>query len=261
VRHFFTSYISFKFALVAALALNACTATRQVLRSDIRLHGDGKQTQDGLSIEAAVKDIQSMGKDARLSKKVDAVRRTDAGPVEMQLGWILLNPPAFQVKVTNTTGHVVKMTGAVFKLIDQAGNLYDATTKDRMAAQQADAISTLEGQGITLTPASKSQLNAAVRNLKLLDSNTEFLPDMSETFFLSFDIGVEPTEQAVNQWLSQQAALRLKIYEVPTQTDPAGAITKRVAFEFPVDVKTVRETYEDSMIGGSKLVSSESVSK
>jgi hypothetical protein len=28
-----------------------------------------------------------------------------------------------------------------------------------------------------------------------------------------------------------------------------------------VDVKTVRETYEDSMIGGSKLVSSESVSK
>ncbi len=64
----------------------------------------------------------------------------------------------------------------------------------------------------------------------------------------------------MNQWLSQQTALRLKIYEVPTQTDQAGAVTRRVAFEFPVDVKTVRETWEDSL-SGSKLVSSEAVAK
>jgi hypothetical protein len=247
--------------LLAVWAMTACTSTRQVLRSDIRLRGDAKQTRDGLTMEAAVTDIQSMQKDPRLSKTVTAVKRSDSGSVETQVGWVLLNPPAFQVKVTNNTGHVVKMTGAVFKLIDAAGNLYDATSKDKMAAQQADAIAGLEAQGVVLPAASKSQLNAAMRSIKLLDGNTELLPDMTETFFISFDLPVEPTADAVNKWLSEQTALRLKIYEVPTQTNEAGAITKRVAFEYPVDVQTVRETYEVSLVGGSKLVSSEPVTK
>jgi hypothetical protein len=81
--------------------------------------------------------------------------------------YMLLAPPVFAVTVTNNTGHVVRMKGAVIKLIDSANNLYDPLPKDMALAKldEADAVSARKG--IALTQESANLVRAGVRQRNL----------------------------------------------------------------------------------------------
>lgn len=251
------SRTTIKLSVVAIFALlSACAGSRELLRNEMKLKGDANVTKEGLTVIARVLDEGAMAKEPRLVKTVDVARQ---GHV-MQVPWMLLTPPVFEVKITNKTGHVVKMTGAVFKLVDAAGNLYDALPKDKAIAHEMDAADAVARQGIVVPESSKHQIAQGIKQLKVLDENTQLLPDLSDTFFLSFELPIEPTGEALSTWLATQTSLQLKIYEVPTQTNDAGAVTKRVAFEFPLVVTTYRDTYEVGLMG-SKLLSSQEVAK
>lgn len=248
-------------ALVVTFTLSGCTSIRRVTRSQVSLAGTKAQTKEGITISATVTDLVSVQKDPRLFKTVPAVQRTSEGAVERNIGWILLNPPVLELRVTNETGHVIRFNGAVIAMIDGAGNRYESTTKDRLAAEQRSAIALLARQGTVVTPAGQAELERAARGLKLLDDNVQLLPSRADTYFLSFDLPVEPTLEAVNAWLAEQSSLQLAIYEVPVETNEAGTVTKRTAFEFPLVVKTFRDTYEDKLFQGSRLLSSVEIKK
>jgi hypothetical protein len=240
----------------AVLAAVGCSSNRQVLRSEMKLQGDPSQTQDGFTLTAKVVALAVMTKDPRLTKAVEVISQGS----KKEVPWTLVNPPVFEVHASNRTGHVIKLTGAIFKLIDGAGNLYEPLTKSKLQAETEDAIIQAKKGGMAITQDGIAQLNSGMRALKFMDENTQLLPDIAETFFLAFELPIAQTQEGLNAWLAQQAALRLKIYEVPTRTNEAGVITKRVAFEFPVEVKTFRDTYAVGMME-TKLVSSEEVKK
>lgn len=237
------------------LALVGCTSTKSIMRSEMQLTGSPSQAKDGLTMTAKVLDLQAMAKDTRLTKALPI-----AGS-DKEVPWTLLNPPTFEVRVLNQTGHAIRMRGAIFKLVDAAGNLYDAMPKDKAVANLMDSFSiAATKQGVSVTPAGQAMARSALQQVKFLDENSQLLPDIADTYLLAFDLPFEPSYEGMNGWLAGQAALQLKIYEVPTKTDEAGNITKRVAFEFPLTVKTFKDTYEIGLMD-NKLVSSVEVKK
>lgn len=239
---------------LAGMALTACAANRPVIRNEMALKGQPSLTLDGLTISAKLLDLAGIRKDPRLSKTV-VVKA--AGLLPTNVSWTLVDPPAFELRVLNRTGHVVRLHDAVIKLMDNAGNLYDPLSPATARAELDDAFAAARGRGWEITPDGAAQLGTALSQVKFLSENAQLLPDIAETFIVAFSGPHDHTEEGLNNWLALQSALRLKIFEVPTGTNEAGVVTKRVAFEFPFVVRTFRDTREVGPDGKEKLVSVE----
>jgi hypothetical protein len=96
--------------------------------------------------------------------------------------------------------------------------------------------------------------------LKLLEQNTELLPDFTETYPLAFQLPFEAGYVEMNKWLSGQTTLTLKIFEVAAETDQAGNVTKRVQFDFPISIDSFNDVYEVKL-SGTHLLRSEPIAK
>lgn len=219
--------------------------------------------QDGLVVQARVLGIKEATEEPRLSKKVafNAIDRQSGRTAPGEVGWLIATPPVFQVKVTNNTGHVVRFSGSIIKLVDAAGNMYDPATKDLLLATNNESISAWarersQRSGATIAfpdqqmDGSTATVKAAIAGLKLLDANTELLPGMTETYFVAFQIPIEASvPSSYDDWLNKQTTLVLKMYEVTAETDAAGTPTKKVQFDFPVIVKNFNDsvTYTDGV--------------
>ncbi len=258
-----SAHSHFRWSLLSALLLTACAGSQQVIRNEMKLQGESSVTLDGLAVSAKLLDGIAIKSDSRFSRKVSV---TGTGLIQSAslLGSTpfvtIIDPPAFELRVRNNTGHVVRLQGTVIKLIDGAGNLYDAL--DRTSARDAldDTLSTARAQGYEVSNASSQELRGALSHVKFLTENGQLLPDVAETFIVAFAISNVHTEKELNEWLALQTSLRLKVYDVPTRTNEAGTVTKRVSFEFPVEVKTFRETYQTGP-DGRKLTGTEEVAK
>lgn len=249
-----------RLSLVAFLGAG-CSLTRVLTRNAVELRSGDSLTQDGLHVKVRALDFKALSTDSRLSKTVTLVD-PDTN-VKSDVNWVLIPPPVFELRITNNTGHIARMKGIVIKLVDSASNIYDKIDRDHLQSNLDDEFAASARKGMAIDGAAQSQLKAATRQIKMLDENTELLPDMTDTYYVTIDLPVEKTREGIEAWLAQQAVLTLKVFEVPSAVDAAGNVTKRVAFEFPLAVKTYADTYEVGLLGlgSSTLVSSVLVAK
>jgi hypothetical protein len=252
------------FSLVALIALVGCAGPREVIRNEIKLSGDSSLTLDGLTVSVRLLDVDAIKADPRLSRKLTYTPVGSSGALALLAGtqgfMTLVNPPAFELKVRNQTGHVVRLQGTVIKLIDGSGSLYEALDRGTAEADLDSGLAAARSKGYEVSPSDSQELRSALSKVKFLTENGQLLPDISETFIVAFSLPFGQTEKEMNEWFAKQASFRLKVFDLPTRTNEAGAVTKRVSFEFPVTVKTFRETYADGS-QGRKLVASEAVEK
>ena len=231
---------------------SACTSIQKVTRNEMSLAGESKQDQGGFIMDAKAFDQAAILKNSSLSKKVAVQVRGN----ERQVPMMLLTPPVFRIKVTNNTGHVAKLKGITVKLVDGASNTYDPFTKDQLDDNLSDMAEAEAANGVIFPDSSLRKVRGSVKRLKFLDQNAEILPDFTETFYVSFNLGLEEqTTDALNRWLAEQSTLKLMIYGLPVEADQAGNITKRVNFDYPLAVTTYEDTYKVGMGGAQKLSS------
>jgi hypothetical protein len=236
------------------LLLTACAPARPSLRNELTLQGDATQTQDGLTITARLMDVSAVTKDPRLSRNV---RVMVGGLLPKEMPWMIVDPPVFELRILNRTGHVVNLHDTVIKLMDNAGNAFDPVNLAMASAALENDVAAARTKGYEISAQGMADLRASVNQIKFLNENARLIPDVSETFIVAFATTHERTLAGLNDWLARQTTLRLKIFEVPTRTNEAGAVTKRVAFEYPFSIRTYSESRVTDAEGNEKLVSVE----
>jgi len=244
------------FLAVMASSVLSCTSITTLTRSEVALKGEPSQTQDGLTLDVRVLMTDAEAKHSRAFTEVKILSK--AGSEREAAQWPPLRTPIFEVRVRNSTGHVVKMTGAVVRLLDGAGNVYEPVAKEDLADDLKAGIAAHERETDGLQVS--GELQAALKAVKLLDDNAQFLPDIADTYFVSFQLPAGQSHSAIPRWITTQSVLWLKIHDVPIAVAESAAVVKRAAFEFPVEVKSFRETYEVAL-GGTKLLSRTEIEK
>ena len=134
-------------------------------------------TKSGLTVEVEAIDEGNREDYPRLQGEIDWTNPNFNPPKEGTETLCVFGemPIAFLLKIANKTGHVIKFTGAVVKLIDAAGNIYDPMTKEDLEANWMAMEGKKLGAGSKIT--SVNRMLAVVKKLKMLDANTEILPD------------------------------------------------------------------------------------
>ncbi len=140
-----------------------------------------------------------------------------------------------KISISNNTGHILRLDGAVMAMFDPADNENQSLDKDQIASLLA-----LENPC-----AISSDLTTGLKLVKLIDRNTRILPSRTTEGYLMFT----PASQSMpGMW-------RLSLYEFPVAYDAAGRVTKTVQFDFNTQAKRCIETYRrDSPISPPVLV-------
>jgi hypothetical protein len=146
---------------------------------------------------------------------------------------ILVSLPVFEVQVTNTSGQAVSFQKVAIRLVDDAGNSYQAQLKQDIVDFTGAQLDSMQSRGWAVDRA--AALGAA-RNMKLLDKNYESLPGIVEKRILSFDIGNATNDNAYREMFKNTKYIRAMIYNVPVKFDQAGNVTKVAKFDFLFDV-------------------------
>lgn len=146
---------------------------------------------------------------------------------------IMISLPAFEVQVTNTSGHAASFQKTSVRLIDDVGNSYQAQLKQDIIELVDQQLNSVQSRGWAIER-SVAQSNA--RSLKLFDKNYESIPGIVEKRILAFDINNAANENAYRQILHNSKYLRVIMHNVPVKFDQAGNITKVSKFEYIFDV-------------------------
>lgn len=147
-----------------------------------------------------------------------------------------------KINITNKTGHVVRLNTAVISAFDPANNSFPMLTKEEISAKLFSSL----GLCNTNTGA---QLVNQLNMVKLLDKNTELLPDRTETKYLIY----QP------QSLQLPGVWKLTLYDVPVETSPAGQVTKTVNFSLESVCKQFKDTYKQEPFKKPVLTGTEEV--
>lgn len=254
------SWWSTAVAMIVGGALIACApAKRSLIRNELVLLEKAPIVKEGVTVSAKVYGNKELAESPRYRTRVDIYVKNYKGvPVARTANWTLCNAPCFELAIANTTGHVLRMTGTVIKLLDAAGNSYDAQTKEMAAAGMEESIDTfVADESLSMDQRSIAKLVRASGKLKRLGPNAQILPNFTETFVVDFQIpGLEPTLKAWDAWLAENTTMKLVIFDVPAETDEAGNATKKVHFEIPIEIRSFQEVWQ-----GRKLLSSTPVTK
>lgn len=212
--------------------------------------------QDGLSMELTPITLKQM------KDNDDLVVRSNDGVNNFT--WGIAAGPAFKVKVTNKNDQIIRLTGAVIKLADAGGNLYDVIGKDELKQRQtrlvnetAQAAANREGVHIAAADPTAEKtarliqsIHAKIDSIKLLEPKAEILPGFSGTYYLIFDLPqVSQTSQDANaDWIQTHQPFKVMVFDVVTKLDQAGNVARKTKFEFPVSGSTYTETYQDGKL-------------
>jgi len=146
-----------------------------------------------------------------------------------------------KVSLENSTDHVIRLDHAVVKLIDPASNTHELLSKD-------DVVALLRASRSCRTTATAAD---QLQVVKFFQRQTEILPGSSYSAWLAFN--PRQTSLIPGTW-------KTSLYEVPIETDQAGAVTKTTRFELPTRIIKYRETYKSGgMFGSDKLISRDEV--
>lgn len=146
---------------------------------------------------------------------------------------LLVSLPVFEVQVSNTSQHAVSFQKVAIRLVDDAGNSYQALLKQDVLDSVDRQIDSLARRGWTVD---RSAAVVKAKSLKLIDKNYESLPSLTEKRILAFDFGDVTNRKSYYQLLKNSKYVRIMLYNVPVKFDPAGNVTKVAKFEYLYDV-------------------------
>lgn len=146
---------------------------------------------------------------------------------------ILVSLPVFEVQVTNTSGQSVSFQKVSIRLVDDAGNSYEAQLKQDIVDFVGNQLDSMQSRGWAMN---RTAALGAAKSLKLLDRNYESLPGIVEKRMLAFDIGNATNENAYREMFKNTNYLRAIFYNVPVKFDQAGNVIKVAKFEYLFDV-------------------------
>ncbi len=202
------------------------------------VHDQAELTQDGMTIAIAPITETSQKRFPQVYKTFDVMVESQdtMGKVVQVPGRVagaVVPLPAFQVRIANNTGHVVRFTTAVIRLQDNTGKSYPTfASKDELLSWVDAGVAETGG-----SPQLAEQIHGAVNNLQLLGRNIELLKGDEWSGYLAFNLDT-PTAGKLRAFMNATERLTLRIAEVPTETDDAGAVTKTTEFTFNLDKTT-----------------------
>jgi hypothetical protein len=144
--------------------------------------------------------------------------------------------PAFQVRIVNRTGHVVRLDDAVFRLDAPAsGERYHALES---TSEVIDWARGFYGTTLVKNPMLAAQLGAEISRLPLLNHDAVLLDGDDSTYLLAFQLPMgSPAE--LEEFLRTRSELVLRLAEVPVAFDQAGAVTTASDLRFSMDAQRV----------------------
>lgn len=147
--------------------------------------------------------------------------------------WSLVAMPAFEIQITNAGKNPISFNKASFRLLDDAGNSYQAVLKQDIIDSLNQRVNVINNNGWRVDA---SSANNSARALKLFDKNYESLPGIVEKRILAFDINNSNSEKNYRDMLMNAKYLRIVMFGIPVQHDDAGNIVKTAKFEYIFDV-------------------------
>lgn len=243
-------------ALAAAL-LAACSST-QVFRAEsptatLRTHaqegqptGSFEQTHDGLRIEIRPVVPDTVNEHPALRPSFSFAQATQnafTGQTETTTmnRRVALVPYGltFAIKITNTTGHVLRFSNSIVRLSDQRGRTFSmmGATSELLAWNQP----TFAAQ-VATSPAQQAQLSTSVASIMLFSRSVELLDRDEWSGFLVFS-GVTNNGEYPN-FMGSIERLTLRIAEVPIAMNEAGAVARTTEFSFVFDKSSYAQPIE-----------------
>jgi hypothetical protein len=134
-----------------------------------------------------------------------------------------------KISITNNTGHVVRLNSAVISAFDPADNQYQMLSKDEILSYLYQQFP---------CPPSQSGLANQVRLYRLIDRNTELLPNRTTTGYLVY----KPAD------VTMPGVWKLAIYDLPVETNAAGTVVKTLNFELKSVAKMYKDTYTQEFL-------------
>jgi hypothetical protein len=210
-----------------------------------------KETQDGITIKVKAIHPDNIDKYATLrakasywyyktynGKRVDYDRDGYADTVTKKLNFSLTGYPAFEVKITNSTDHVLKFSNSVLAVEDDKGNTYDALSKSDLPDYLSESINAHLGdiEKFHLEKGENKKLSAKMRKIRLVDNNLKVLPGKTVKAYAVFNYGNYTVDDS-KTFIMDSTKFSFGLYELPSKVDKAGKATKTTNFNFVYDIK------------------------
>jgi len=212
-------------------------ATLQV--PTLNVHGEAEQTKDGMTVSVLPIGPENAKRFPQIHKIVTftAMQRNVLSgkeePVKREGSSVIIPTPAFQVRIINKTGHVVRFSTVVFRLQDNTGKTYPLyASTNELIAWLENAWSTAVGPEAAKEV--MKQLSVAIGSLQFLTRSVELLNGDEWSGYLAFNMGVNGEEDYYN-FMNGIQRLKLRLAEVPTGTSAAGQVSKTAEFAFMLD--------------------------
>jgi len=225
--------------LVSVLLLSACESNPprpvvQEVKYDLRVNDSSKGEifldDVGISLKPIMFEKANVSENLFVAYNFWNPKNPNQKGVEKT---ILVSLPAFEIQVTNTTGQAVSFQKVAMRLVDDAGNGYQAQLKQDVVDFVGTELDSLQSRGWAFD---RNSVLGKVKSLKLLDKNYESLPGITEKRILAFDVGNADNLKAYRAMFKNTKYVRVMIYNVPVKFDQAGNVTKVAKFDYLFDV-------------------------
>lgn len=235
------------------------TKTVSTISMALNAEESSKETQDGITIKVKAIHPDNIEQYAALMSKINYwyYKTNSQGQrlvnsknqyitKQRNMAFNLVAYPAYEVKITNSTDHVLRLSKAVIAVEDDKGNSYDALSKSDMndyLTQNVRAHFHYK-EKYHLIDGETANLQAQMRNLRILDNNLKVLPGKTVKAYVALNYGKYTTAEA-REFIMNSQKLSLGLYELPSKVNEAGEATKTTNFNFvyDIDVKDRTETY------------------
>jgi len=249
--------------ILISLSMTACLPKRvpiektkvvTVVKMDLNKKDSTSLTQDGITIKAKAIHPDNISQYAGLTTKLDYWwYRTDAYGKRIKykngkystrkdsIDFNLIAYPAFEVKITNSTKHVLRFSKAVISVEDDKGNVYDALVKRDLNDYIYQSMESQLKEDYKLFKKSQTNLTTKMKSIRLLDNNLKVLPGKTVKAYVAANYGKYSSQDA-KKFLTGEERITLGLYEVPSKVNDAGDAVKTTNFNFVFDVNVKEET-------------------
>lgn len=208
----------------------------------LRVNGDAEVTSEGLSVtitpitEDNVRTFPQIWKSFSYEQAVrDAMGKVVVRPAMLSLGIAPL--PAFEVRIANNTGHVIRLTTAVFRLESNTGKKWNTFASTKELGDWTGMALSAKGIDPALQMSIPAQVSKAVDGVQFLTRSAELLKGDEWSGYLVFNLGAA-AQGEYDALMHSTERFTLRMAEVPVETGDAGQITKTTEFNFALDKST-----------------------
>jgi len=210
----------------------------------LRMHDKAELTREGLKVLVTPIAADNLRTFPQIWRKVAlrmAVQNPQGGApimVNKQVGIPIVPLPAFQVRIANNTGHVVRLSTAVFRLQNNVGKRFQtfASTHELLAWNMGYIAATV--RDLTVQAQLGTQIQSALNSLQLLGRSVELLKGDEWTGYLVFNMQTTKPQDYMDL-MGGTERFTLRLAEIPIEIDAAGKVSKTTEFTFVLDKTSV----------------------